>query len=209
MPAGRPGGHIALYSAFMDSHRIFSIVLAAGQSRRFGATKQLARYSGETLVERALRLAVGVTGDNTVLVVGADWLRVLQACQPMRGFLVRNERYAEGLSTSIAAAVGSVLGIADAVLILLADQPLVGEAQLLDLTARWRENPGRIVASRYSGRLGPPAVVPARLFPELMSLVGDQGARDLINSPEESAIAVDCEAAAVDIDTPEALRSLD
>ena len=207
--AGREPGGMPLYSATMSGQRIFSIVLAAGQSQRFGATKQVALLGGKTLVERALRLAEAVAGDHTVLVIGADWSQVLSACRPVRGFLVRNERYADGISTSIAAAVRSVDGIADAVLMLLADQPLVGEAHLLDLVQRWRADPGRIVASRYAGGLGPPAVLPARLFGELLSLTGDRGARELINSPAQNALGVDCEAAAIDVDTPQALRALD
>ena len=55
-----------------DVYRVFAVVLAAGDSSRFGSTKQLQTIDGISLVERAAKLARNVCGDNTILVTGHD-----------------------------------------------------------------------------------------------------------------------------------------
>lgn len=184
---------------------IHSVVLAAGKSTRFGQTKQLASLHGESLVRRAIVTAERLTGRSTLLVVGHEWQAVLDACLPMQGFFIINERYADGMSTSIASAAAVLDGTTDALLLLLADQPLIPADHLVALRSAWLENPGAIVASRFEGVVGPPVIFPAHRFGELQLLKGDRGAKALINSGAEGVIAIECDEAAVDIDTPEAL----
>ncbi len=186
----------------MPEHSVFALVLAAGESSRFGATKQLAEYDGATLVGRAVRLAEDVCGDRTILVVGSDWKRVLAACGPLRGFFVRNDNYKSGMASSIACGVNSVAHSADAVLLLMADQPLLTVEHLSALINEWLEAPNEIVISEYSGVKGPPVVFPAHCFDSLMKLEGDQGARSILTDTKYPVRALAFEAAAVDIDTP-------
>ena len=192
----------------MPEHSIFAIILAAGESKRFGSTKQLADYDGESLVLRAVRLVEAVCGDRSVLVAGNDWQKVLAACQPQRGFFVRNDKYDSGMASSIACGIGSVAHAAGAILILMADQPLVTAAHLNALVGQWRDAPRDIVVSEYSGVQGPPAVFPAQCFDSLMKLEGDQGARALLRDSEYSVSGIAFDPAAVDIDTPEDLHRL-
>ena len=131
----------------MPEHSVFALVLAAGESSRFGSTKQLAEYDGATLVGRTVRLAEDVCGERTVLVVGNDWKRVLAACGPLRGFFVRTDTYQSGMASSIACGVNSIAHGADAVLLLMADQPLVTAEHLRALINEWLEAPNEIVIS--------------------------------------------------------------
>lgn len=192
----------------MPLHSVFAIVLAAGESNRFGSTKQLSEYDGESLVARAVRLAEEVCGDRSLLVVGSDWSRVLAACGCQRGFVVRNERYTSGMAGSIACAVRSIVHTADAVLIMLADQPLITAAHLNLLLEEWQKAPDDIVVSQYSGISGPPVLFPAHCFNSLMQLEGDQGARALLKDSSCSVTGLAIDEAAIDIDTPEDLESL-
>lgn len=198
---------------------LFALILAAGGSRRLGAPKQLLTFGGEALVRRALRLAAGPCGGRTLLVLGAHHTRVLEAAGEAARYFVVNERWQEGLSTSLTLGVGCLPDNCDGVLILLTDQPLVDETDLARLAAAWRSRPDAIVASRYGGGderdvrgnecgedsgdiLGVPAIFPRRLFPELRAVTGDRGARPLIERHRHEVIAVDCRRAAIDIDTP-------
>ena len=192
----------------MPEHSTFAIILAAGESKRFGSTKQLADFGNESLVRRAVRLAEVVCGDNTVLVVGNDWQRVLAACGPQRGIIVRNDEYASGMASSIASGVASVAKIADAVLLLLADQPLVTEKHLCSLIDEWHKTPDGIVASEYSDVQGPPVIFPTSCFGRLMKLEGDQGARALLKEPDCPVTGIEFGEGAIDIDTPEDLAGL-
>lgn len=193
----------------MESKRVFVIVLAAGRASRFGAAKQLARYRGEPLVQRAVGAATEASGKRTLLVLGHVWHDVLDACAPAPGFFVLNERYADGLATSIARAVRVVERVADAVVITLCDQPCVTAHDLTRLIAAWQEMPERIVCAAHESYRGPPALFPRRYFSELVSLDGDRGARALLDRHDDRVIRVSCEAATIDVDTPADLASLD
>lgn len=190
------------------SANIHAVVLAAGASRRFGNTKQLAEIEGEPLVTRALDTAGRVFGDRLTLVLGHDWRPILEACSPAQGFVVINEQHARGLGTSIARGVRAVCHAADAVVVLLADQPLVSAAHLGALCAAWSGKADEIVASAYAGTVGPPALFPPAAFDALADLGGDRGARRLFADERFTVRTVACEAAGVDIDSPEDLQGL-
>ncbi len=192
----------------MSGKMLFAVVLAAGASRRFGSTKQLASAGGAPLVRRAVRCAADICGPLTVLVAGNDWEKVVSAAGPLQGFFVINEVFADGLSTSLCAAVDIIDEVADAVLLLLADQPLVTTAHLNDLVSKWQEHPESIVASAYAETIGPPVIFPRGYFTALRSLEGDRGAKCIIDSNQDRLKMVSFEPAAVDIDRPADLDNL-
>lgn len=191
----------------MPSRKLFAIVLAAGESSRFGSTKQLAPFRGSTLVRHALRAAEAVCGARSILVVGNEWQNVVAACRPQLGFFVRNPRYRDGLSSSIRCGVEAAFS-ADAVLLMLADQPLIDTDHLQALESRWHKVPDRMVVSTYAGTVGPPAIFPRAFFQELCALQGDSGAKRVIRQHEDLAEIVEMDAGSVDVDRPEDLESL-
>jgi len=192
----------------MPTHSLYAIVLAAGSATRFGATKQLAKFAGEPLVTRAVRTAERVCGPHTVLVAGHDWQDVAAACEPLQGFLVYNPRFADGMSSSLRQGIRSVGDLADGILLMLADQPLVSTGHLESLVKAWATSPDSICASAYANTKGPPVVFPQRLYGDLMDLRGDRGARTLIDSDTDRVISIQCEDAAIDIDTPDDLNKM-
>ena len=184
----------------MKGKSVFAVVLAAGQSSRFGKTKQLEKYQGIPLVTRSVRLGEAVCGSNTVLVAGNDWQRVTDICAPLAGFFVVNPRFADGLASSIECGIRSIAEVADAVLLLLADQPLITSAHLQVLMDAWQSSRESIVASAYAGTTGPPVIFPRRDFADLMRLSGDRGARSIIDANRERVKVIGFEPAALDID---------
>ncbi len=194
--------------AHRNATRIFAVVLAAGASRRFGSSKQLASFDGDSLVRRAARLARQVCGDDSVLVVGHRAEEIAAAAHGECRFLLVNDRYADGIATSIALAVRALEHVADALLVLLADQPLVTIADLEALLSAWPGDADVIVASRFDGALGPPALLPRLSFGALRAQRGDAGARGLFDSGRFRVREVDCQAAAADVDTPADLDRL-
>jgi molybdenum cofactor cytidylyltransferase len=187
----------------MSHPAIFAIVLAAGTSSRFGTLKQLQQYQGASFVRRAIDLAEATCGERSVLVTGHDWKAVFDACQPLRGFLVLNSRYRKGMASSIASGVATVRHVADAVLLLLADQPLVTAAHLEALVGAWGGDPDVIVATAFGATAGPPVVLPARYFARLTALRGDRGARAILMEAGDELRTVAFAPAAIDVDRPE------
>lgn len=188
--------------------RIFTAVLAAGQSRRFGASKLLEKIDDVSLVHRAASLARSTSGNYSVLVTGHEATKMMQAANDQCRFVLVNDRYDEGIGTSIAAAARSVAHTADALLLLLADQPLINREHLDALLAAWSGNSHDIVATAFAGVQGPPVLFPRGSFAALCELEGDSGARALLRDPAYNVSTVWFDAAAIDIDTPGDLSRL-
>ncbi len=147
-------------------------------------------------------------GSRVVTVVGHDWATVLRLVNSDSGFVVVNEDYENGLGTSIAAAARACQKYADAILLILADQPLVTVEHLQVLINSWSGADNEIVATAFFDTQGPPVLFPRGAFLALCSLTGDQGARALFHDNRFSLKTVRFEAAAVDIDTPADLAAL-
>ncbi len=192
----------------MSQSAIFAVVLAAGSSTRFGRTKQLEKFEGVSLAAGAVRKAESVCGELTVLVTGKDWQKVADTCAPLAGYFVINTDYEQGLASSIACGVRAVAESADAILLMLADLPLVTTEHLTNLVNAWAESPQTIVASAFEDTLGPAIVFPKSYFDALMQLSGDRGARPIIDANKERVQAIPCEEAAFDIDRPEDLAGI-
>lgn len=188
--------------------RPWVIVLAAGGSRRFGGPKLLARIRGETLLQRAMRAALGARPAGCVVVLGAraHMLKRRLHAWPVR--VVFNRRWRSGLASSIRAGIAALPREAPAALLLLADQVGVGPAELELLMAAGRRAPRAIVASRWGAVTGPPALFPRREFADLKRLRGDSGARKLLTDPRQRVVVVELPGAASDVDRPADLRRL-
>lgn len=155
-----------------------------------------------------MRDAERLCADRSVLVTGFAGDKVHACCAPLRGFLVYNTAHATGISSSIRHGVAAVRDVADGVLLMLADQPLVPYRHLQALAAQWQATPQRIVASRYAATFGVPAIFPAADFDALAQLKGDHGAKKLLATHDNRLELIDCAAAAVDIDYPAELDAL-
>ena len=180
---------------------VYAIVLAAGAATRFGSSKQIAAWQDGTLVSHAINLAENVCQERHILVTGHDWCAVRAACQPQAGFFIVNEHYDHGMGASLAQAVRCVRHIASAVLVILADQPLISAEHLDALIAHWSGDDQQIVTSAYADTIGAPALFAAGCFDALAALDGDTGARSLFQDPTFDVVTVRFAAAASDIDT--------
>lgn len=175
--------------------RTAAIVLAAGASTRLGEPKQLVRMGGETLLDRAVRVAGEAGLEPIVVVLGAGARAVAEGCDLRRCWVVVNAGWAEGMGSSVrvgAELAASFREVGGAVL-MTCDMPGVTAAHLRALMAA----PEEVVASRYGGRTGVPAYFPRAAFPELLELKGDAGARALLLG----VAAVELEGGEMDVDT--------
>ena len=179
--------------------KLAAVILAAGQSLRFGHNKQLAYFEGVPLVRHTAQAIAAVRPHILAIVLGRDAARVANAADVP--FLIVNECYAKGIGGSIAAAARALSSSADALLIGLGDQPLVPASHYCDLAASWNDADDAIVASRYADTLGAPALFGKRYFPELAALSGDRGAKALFDRHAANVVELPCREAAVDVDT--------
>ncbi len=190
------------------SNGVYTVVLAAGAASRFGSSKQLAELDGIALARRATQIATKSCDSRSVLIVGHDWHAVYRACDPLPGFLVVNDQHETGIGSSISLAVRSIRHVARAIVILLADQPLITTAHVTELIGSWSGGDKDIVATAYADSMGAPALFPIDCFGDLAALAADNGAQALLSDSRFRVQTIRFEDAAVDIDTTEDLIRL-
>jgi molybdenum cofactor cytidylyltransferase len=191
---------------------VAAIVLAGGASTRLGQPKQLLMHGGETLLERAIRLATEAGAVPVIAVLGANFEIICASISLDPAMIAINDDWQKGISTSIHTglkALDAVEPNTAGALIMACDQPRLTSDQLRTLieTFAAQEDPS-IVASAYAGVLGIPAAFPRVAFPHLLALHGDKGARALLIDPPCLLIAAPFAGGEVDIDQPEDLTQL-
>jgi molybdenum cofactor cytidylyltransferase len=188
---------------------LYAIVLAAGASTRFGGIKQLVRIDGRPLLHTTVSHAVEIAGAATIVVLGAHAAELAPLLTHTPATVVINRDWREGIGSSIRAGVTRLPAACSGVLLALADQVAVTAQDLQRLVGAWRRQPEYVAASLYSGTVGVPAIFPRSRFRELAELRGDMGARRLLHRNPDRVVRVPMESAALDIDTPEDLLSID
>ena len=186
-------------------------MLAAGAGSRFGGGKLLAPYRGRPLVEAALSNLAGASLDERVVVVGEDAEPLREACEPYGFKVVKNPDWERGISTSVWSGLRALGPEAQAAVVVLADQPLVGAGVVERLVAAF-ERGARVAVATYGGRPRNPVLFSREVWPLLMAeLSGDEGARPFLRRHPELVTPVPCDGVGdpADVDTVEDLRRLE
>lgn len=197
---------------------IAGIILAAGRSSRLGRPKQLLPLAGEPLIRHTVRRVLESSLDRVLVVVGSDSDAVREALEGFPVLFVPNPRAADGQSTSVVAGVRALSDIEpagnldiEAVVMLLGDQPTINPSVIDTVIQRWRESNAPIAAARYTDLMGSPVLFARSLFPDLLQLQGDTGARDILRAKRETGnlelIPID-RPAPQDVDTEEDYQRL-
>jgi len=191
--------------------KIGLIILAAGSATRMGRPKQLLSYQGRSLILHAVEVALASLCQPIIVVLGAYVEQIKPELMLKAVQVVENSQWQEGMSSSIRAGISMLLKTnskLDAVIISLADQPLVSPQIFNQLIQSYQETQKVIIASKYNETTGVPALFSNALFPELMQLEGDKGAKALIQKYIDTGLILLIPEAAIDIDTPDDYKQL-
>ncbi|MGZ3755920.1 MAG: nucleotidyltransferase family protein [Mucilaginibacter sp.] len=180
------------------------IILAAGASSRLGQPKQNLVFQGKTLLQRAIENAITSVCETVVVVLGgnAGAIQPVIANQPVS--VIFNPDWQKGMASSIRCGLVELQRISPTVssaLLMLCDQPFADAKVLNQLVLEKTNSDMLIVASSYSGTTGTPALFDKSLFPELLALTGQEGAKKLLAKHTDKALAVPFASGAIDIDT--------
>ena len=182
---------------------VAGVVLAAGAASRMGSNKLLLEAGGRPLVRHVIDAAAeGGCHDVIAVYSNPDVRRVIGDSATC----VFNPDARTGQASSLRVGINAVAEDMAGALVMLGDQPLVGARTVELLLRRWRREGSRpAVATTYDERerWRPPVLVDRSLFPELIGLSGDVGARVIFDRHPELLDTVVAAGREDDVDTPE------
>jgi molybdenum cofactor cytidylyltransferase len=186
-----------------------AVILAGGASTRMGRPKLALPARGEPMLRRVARAALASRCGEVIVVLGGDAETYRPLLDGLDVRVAHNPVPEEGIGSSIRTGVAAVRAGAPGVVVLLADQPFVTVGAIDRLIETADASGRRVVASSFDETIGPPAFFHRDLFPELLALTGDRGARAVIDRHAGDRILVPLDpAAAPDVDTPADLRAM-
>ncbi|WP_248965549.1 nucleotidyltransferase family protein [Sphaerisporangium perillae] len=180
------------------------LLLAAGKGARLGTPKAAVSFGGELLADRGARLLREGGCDPVVVVLGAVSVQVAGAVT------VRNPDWESGMGSSLRAGLDALPASAEAVVIALVDQPLIG-AGAVERLIEARSVGAAVAVATYGGAMRNPVLIGREHFGEVARLAaGDVGARPFLRAHPELVTPVPCDDVGdpADIDTPDDLARL-
>ncbi|MCX6054608.1 MAG: nucleotidyltransferase family protein [Chloroflexi bacterium] len=192
----------------MSYKKIAGIVLAAGESKRFGRPKQLLNWSGITFVQKVIRTAYEASLDPVYIVLGSSAPKINNIIKNEGAIVIRNHEWSKGQSSSIRNVIKSINNDIDAIVILLCDQPQVTPELLKDLVGLYKYSGTKIVSTRINGNSCPPILFDRVCFSELSLLQGDTGAKSLIGTYPTEFLDWKDQRVIRDVDTEEDYKDL-
>jgi CTP:molybdopterin cytidylyltransferase MocA/xanthine/CO dehydrogenase XdhC/CoxF family maturation factor len=187
------------------------VILAAGESKRLGIPKQQLVFRGDTLLRNTVRTALELGAAATVVVAGKEAAMMQQQLEDMPIELLVNSGYAEGMASSIREGMKHLCQKHPPIthiLIMLCDQPYVTIAHLRSLVHQQQLTGTAVAASYYAGRNGVPALFHQSVFPQLLALEGDTGAKHVIEGLGEAVTIIPFPEGVVDVDNLEAYQKI-
>lgn len=193
-----------------------AVVLAAGMSTRAGPVNKLLLPLGErTLLGCVLDAVRASAVDEIIVVTGHEADRIRPVISTHLSGTDKDWRiahapdFADGLSASLKAGINAVHPDALGAVVCLGDMPLV-TSDVIDLLIKSQRPDDLATVPTHDGKWGNPVLLSRALFPEVMHLTGDQGARPILEQAEGKIRLVEIADPSIetDIDTPEMLKNI-
>ncbi len=191
---------------------IATLILSAGQSSRMKEPKQLLTYKNTTLLDHICQHMVDIQASecSRFCVTGYQRKKIEEVLMPYKITPIYNPNFRSGMSSSIVSGIKHLIKqeSIDAVLIVLSDQPTIPLSHFQKMIKSYEVANKNIVSTSYDSSYGAPAIFSKSLFPELLKLSQDQGAKKLIKQKAEDTFFIHCSEAVNDIDTLEDYKKL-
>ena len=184
------------------TEKLSILILAAGSSSRLGSPKQLIEFEGQTLIERITETALSISED-VLIVLGGNYELVLPKLSRFNDNVstLFNPNWQEGMGTSIRVGMEKLVDKSDLVIILLSDQPFVSKVLLQNMLQTYANNQNPIVSCVYNDTLGVPILFDKSVFPKLLKLSEDKGAKSFLHLYKDRISTINFPEGIIDIDT--------
>lgn len=183
------------------------IILAAGESKRLGYSKQLVHFQGDTLLNNSIKLACAVS-ENVTVILGANFKNISESISKQKSInILKNENWESGMASSIRLAV-EYHQTSEKLLIMLCDQIYLTTSILNELFEKEKQTQKPIIACEYGGKFGVPILFNQLIFNDLIKLTGDKGASSILPSHKTEIESIPFEKGIFDIDTPADVKKI-
>jgi CTP:molybdopterin cytidylyltransferase MocA len=192
----------------MDGNRVAAVLLAAGQSKRFGSNKLLQMLGGKRLIEWSLGPLMDSHPWKIVIVISDE--DEFHDVLPKDVIRTVNRSPEGGIGTSISLATRHLEGEADGILFTLADQPLLNKSDISALLSEFYRNRNSIIACSSDNEVRNPILFPSMFFNELKDLNDDKGARQIALKHTDVLLKLPTDAShLIDVDTVDDLKRVE
>ncbi|HEX8016913.1 MAG TPA: nucleotidyltransferase family protein [Flavobacterium sp.] len=187
------------------------VVLAAGNAKRMGQSKQLLPWGDSTLLGSIIRNVLLTDAGVFFAVLGAYQNEITEKINFSKTNILINENWQKGLGSSIAVAIEEIdqkYPDVNAVLFVLADQPFISHVHLNAMLKLHQKEEEVIIITTKEDYKGVPVLFPGKYFPELISLCSDKGAKEVIKKNKSQVREAETRDDITDIDTFESYHAL-
>jgi molybdenum cofactor cytidylyltransferase len=183
---------------------IAALVLAAGYSSRMKEFKPLLPVGPTTALERCIRLFRDAGIQDVRVVIGHRASELQTVLDGLAIRSIRNDRFSEGMFSSVKAGVSDLDSCTRAFFLLPVDIPLIRRSTVLELLAKSDVPPAGFWIPSFLGKRGHPPLISAKWRQEILSWRGGGGLRGFLNKHSSHIIKVPVadEHLSMDMDTP-------
>ena len=188
-------------------YKIKKILLAAGESKRFGDKNKLSEIiNGKPIINHILDTLFEIFDPSDLIVIVGHEKNIIKNLIFNKDIkILENKDYRKGIGTSIALGMNNLNEDIDGVMIIPADMPYINSKDLINLEKKFMElNCVKVVMPEHNYRIGNPVILPRNYFKTLKSLKNDFGARSLIRKKDIITLKTGF-GTILDIDTKEEL----
>jgi molybdenum cofactor cytidylyltransferase len=187
----------------LTDNGIWSVILAAGESKRMGFPKMLLSFNGKTMIENVIENVAGSDSGGTLVVLGAnkrDLIEIVRKCNVKYCF---NENYTEGMLSSLKCGLKNLPSDLKAVLVFQGDQPFIGSSVINNIIGAYKSSDKGLVMPVHNGKRGHPLLIDRKYLVEIEKIEINEGLRSLAGSFPEDVLEIetDDQGILIDFDT--------
>ena len=182
---------------------LWAVVLAAGESRRMGTQKLLLPCPDRPMIRQVIDNILSAGVEKIMVVTGSHRDEVVGALGGLPLHFSHNEKFREGMLSSVICGITALPEGTDAFLLFLGDQPFIPPEVTLGVIKAFRRNQKSIVIPVSGGKRGHPTLFDLKYLGEILTLPPEGGLRTLSVLHPEDILEVEVNSAEItrDIDT--------
>ncbi len=154
--------------------------MAAGESSRLNSPKQLLNWQGDYLINHVIQVVSASNIDDITVILGSYIDKIQPIINNPEINIIENPYWKSGLSSSIKSGIGSLAHDIEGAFIILLDQPFITSRLLNNMIELFHQSGAKIIAPRVGEQQGNPVLFRKDIFPELLKITGDKGAKEIL-----------------------------